>query len=699
MLDLLFGQLLPNHDALTSAIWTILLFPLGAFIIQTFIGRRLPRGGDWISLGAIGVSLIVSILLFIDVCTAYDPTFKETLSWAWITLPDFELKFGFLIDNVTSLMLIVVTVVSFLVHLYSVGYMKQDPRYYRFFAYLSLFSFSMLGLVLVDNLFALYIFWELVGLSSYLLIAFWFEKPSAARAGKKAFIVTRIGDIGLFIGILIIFFETNGLFNFEAVFQAVAQDNFNSDVMGISLLSIAGICVFLGAVGKSAQFPLHIWLPDAMEGPTPISALIHAATMVVAGVYLVTRMFVFFTPDVLLIIAYTGAFTAIFAATMALTHHDIKKVLAYSTVSQLGYMMMGLGVGAYSAGFFHLVTHASFKACLFLCAGSVIHAVHTQDMRKMGGLRTKMPITFVTMLIATLAISGIPFFSGFVSKDMILAGTLSFAMENPIHLLIPTFGFVAAGLTAFYMFRLLFLTFFGQPQNTEAFSHAHESGWTLTAPLIVLSLLSFAFVFTGSFTGMGEVHLFGNASEWFTHLIQKPTITIYKAAVISVTPLKEIIPHHAPGHFLALFLSIAVALLGILVAYLMYIAKSIDPKQLSERFSGIYRTLVHLYWIDELYEWAIIKNQIRLNNFMANMDNRFIDRILVDGWAPVTAKTSYASGHFDNTAIDETLVDGTAKVIGRSGQELRKVQTGQIQQYLLIGLGGLILGLVLYVIF
>jgi len=389
MLESVMGTLLPNQDALTATVWVILCIPLAAFVIQTFVGRRLPRGGDWVSILAIFVSFLLSVFLLIDVIQIYDPKFKETLSWTWITLPGFTLNFGFLIDNVTALMLVVVTLVSLLVHVYSVGYMKEDRRYYRFFAYLSFFSFSMLGLVLVDNLFSLYIFWELVGLSSYLLIGFWFEKHSAAQAAKKAFIVTRIGDIGLFIGILIIFFVTNGLFNYEEIFKFIAMGSFTGDVLGISLLTIAGLCLFMGAVGKSAQFPLHVWLPDAMEGPTPISALIHAATMVIAGVYLVTRMFVFFSADALLVIAYVGAFTAIFAATIALTHNDIKKVLAYSTISQLGYMMMGLGVGAYTAGFFHLVTHAAFKAGLFLCAGSVIHAIGTQDMRQMGGLKNK----------------------------------------------------------------------------------------------------------------------------------------------------------------------------------------------------------------------------------------------------------------------------------------------------------------------
>ncbi len=681
MLENLFLHILPTFDPMTMAILTILGMPLLGFVIQIFIGKRLFRGGDWVSVGTIFVSFLLSILLFTDLL-AQGPQFRWMASWTWIDLPSFQLNMGILVDPITVLMLLVITTVSFLVFLYSVGYMHDDPRYSRYFAYLSFFSFSMIGLVLADNLFALYIFWELVGLASYLLIAFWFEKPEAAQAGKKAFIVTRIGDVGLFIGILIIFFETNGLLHFESIFDTVSKGQFGGDFLGISLLTLAGVCIFLGAVGKSAQFPLHIWLPDAMEGPTPVSALIHAATMVAAGVYLVTRMFPFFSPDALTIIAYTGGFTALFAATMAVTHNDIKKVLAYSTISQLGYMMMGLGVGAYVAGFFHLVTHAAFKACLFLCSGSVIHALHTQDMREMGGLRKKMPITFTTMLIATLALSGIPFFSGFVSKDMILAETLSLAMQSPSHFLIPLFGFLGAGLTAFYMFRLIFMTFYGTPKDTQKFDHAHESPWVMTLPLMILSACSLAIFFTGSPLGLGELHLFGEKSQWFKHLLETPSS----------------LEHPSAAHTYALFLSLAVAGLGISLAYLTYYKRTLSAEKISEQFKTMYKTLTHLYWIDELYEWVVINNLLRLNNFLANFDNRVIDQVLVDGWAPVTITASTRSGDFDNRAIDQTLVDGTGKVVQISGREVRKIQTGKIQQYLLIGLGA-VCGILILLIF
>ena len=412
---------------------TVLCLPLLAAFVQVFFGRKLPRRGDWVSTGAVAVALAIALMMFGRMLGIYDWQFTRTHQVDWIVLfsrvnpgeqdvKTFSIPMGILIDNVTVIMLVVVTLVSTLVHIFSMGYMADDPRYSRFFAYLSVFTFSMLGLVLCNNVFALYMFWELVGLSSYLLIGFWFEKKSAADAQKKAFLTNRVGDIGMFLGILTFFFFTHEA-TYTGIFAGVAGGAFTGH---IGLLTAAGCLLFCGAIGKSAQFPLHIWLPDAMEGPTPVSALIHAATMVAAGVYLVTRMFPVFTPDALIVIAWFGGFTAIFAATIALCANDIKKVLAYSTVSQLGFMIMGLGASAYTYGFFHLWTHAFFKACLFLGSGSVIHAVHTQDMREMGGLRKKMPITFWTMFASTLAIAGVPFTSGFASKDGIL-GDLLFA--------------------------------------------------------------------------------------------------------------------------------------------------------------------------------------------------------------------------------------------------------------------------------
>jgi len=373
--------------------YIIPFLPLLSFFINIAVGKRLPRKGDWFFLATIAACLAMSIGIFYEVFRAYDPNFKYHVVLPWMSVGDRAVfNTGILIDNLTAVMLLVVTGVSTLVHLFSVGYMHGDPRYNRFFAYLSIFSFSMLGLVLAESFFFIYIFWELVGLSSYLLIGFWFEKKSAADACKKAFIVNRVGDFGFLIGILIIY-ATCGVLGYDDVFLAIGEGKLSG-----TLLTLAGIGVFAGAIGKSAQFPLHVWLPDAMEGPTPVSALIHAATMVAAGVYLVGRVYPIFTPDAFLVIAYIGLITLFISATIALTQNDIKRVLAYSTISQLGFMIMGLGVGGFTAGLAHLTTHAAFKACLFLGSGSIIHAVHSQDIREMGALRKKMPISCISWL-------------------------------------------------------------------------------------------------------------------------------------------------------------------------------------------------------------------------------------------------------------------------------------------------------------
>ncbi|MFC1544379.1 NADH-quinone oxidoreductase subunit L, partial [Gemmatimonadota bacterium] len=501
-------------NLLTSAL-LILLFPFLGFWVNLLLGKRLPRQGDWLSVAAVFASFLVSLPIFFRAIGLYDPGWVENPSVVWFSIGDFSMQVGVLANNLMAIMLTAVLFVTFLIHVYSIGYMHGDQRYSRYFAYLSMFTFSISGIVLSDNLITLFVFWELVGVSSYFLIGFWFEKDSASDAGKKAFIVNRIGDAGFLVGIGLILAALgphyDAPFTLTTVFDGIAAGHLQG-----SLLTWAGICVFLGAVGKSAQFPLHIWLPDAMEGPTPVSALIHAATMVAAGVYLTARVFPMLTPDAMLFIAYIGGITAMLGAIIAIVRNDIKRVLAYSTVSQLGYMIMALGVGAYVAGFMHLITHAVFKALLFLGSGSVIHAVHTQDMREMGGLRRKMPITFYTFLAATLTISGVPFTSGFVSKDAILAGTLSFAGSHPQHILLPIFGFGAAMLTAFYMFRLLFMTFYGEPRDPEKYAHAHESPKVMTVPLSILGVLCFYAFFTfPSFNPFG-------GEGWFNHLIQKP---------------------------------------------------------------------------------------------------------------------------------------------------------------------------------
>ena len=671
----------------------ILVLPLAAFAIQIFIGKKLPRGGDYISVLAIATSWLLSIKTFIDILFKYDPNFKLTQKWMWFNLSDLsrelflnlnfspiKLEVGILLDNVSVLMLMVVTTVSMLVHIYSVGYMHGDSRYSRFFAYLSLFSFSMLGLVLTDNLFVLYMFWELVGVSSYLLIGFWFEKPSAARACKKAFLTNRVGDIGMFIGIMMVFL-TLGQVSYEAFFNGVGTNAFSH-----GLLTVIGLCLFLGAVGKSAQFPLHVWLPDAMEGPTPVSALIHAATMVAAGVYMVTRLFVVFTPEALLTIAYTGGFTALFAATIALTHRDIKKVLAYSTISQLGLMMLALGVGAYTAGFFHLVTHSAFKACLFLVAGSVIHALHgEQDLFKMGGLRKKLPLSFATCFIATLAISGVPVFSGFVSKDQILANILSFTITHPQHSLLILFGFGASALTAFYMFRLLFLTFFGEPRDTTLYNKAHESPFVMTLPLIILAILSLGVLYNGSILGFEETKVFGDKSNWFNYLI--------------ATPRLDVTHSEQSAHTIAMYASVILVSISVFLSWLFYVQVKTIPEKLSRKFVLIYKTLINLYWIDEIYERVFINPLIRINNFLyGEVDNKWIDKKLIDGLGVFTTRAAHSQGHFDNVVIDGA-VDGSADLVFSGGLKLVRLQSGKIQQYLMIGLGFVLIIILAIIIF
>lgn len=514
----------------------VLLLPLLSFVLLIFFNRRLPRNGDFLAVGFLGATFAISAWIFWNVIVVgYDPAFKLVWNFNWIDFGDvpgvgpLQIKMGILIDNLTAIMLAMVSLISLLVHIYSTGYMSGDKYYGRYFAYLGIFTFSMLGIVLSDNLFSIYIFWELVGLSSYLLIGFFFEKQSAADAQKKAFLTNRVGDIGMWLGILILYSQFH-TFGYEEIYEHIKAGDFH---MSQAWLTAAGILLFMGCVGKSAQFPLHVWLPDAMEGPTPVSALIHAATMVAAGVYFVARIFVILTVDALHFIAFTGAITAFMAATIAITQHDIKRVLAYSTVSQLGYMVLGLGVGAYSAALFHLLTHAFFKACLFLGSGAIIHAMHhEQDMRWMGGLSKKMPWTFVTFTVATLALAGLPLTSGFMSKDAILAGALGFAEVEGggIYYLIPVLGFFSAMLTAFYMGRQIWLVFFGKSRThlkpaDEHHGHddhghheVHEVSWAMRMPLVVLAALSVFAVFSPD--------PLDGAKGWFMHLVQTPETVV-----------------------------------------------------------------------------------------------------------------------------------------------------------------------------
>jgi len=675
-----------------------LFLPLLGFAVVIFTGKKLPKIYLF-ELAIMGAALIISCTMaFAKLSYFSSRDIIASLSWfkfqnvPGIGAIDFEI--GVKIDNITVLMLIVVTLISFLVHLYSVEYMKGDKRYNRYFAYLGIFTFSMLGIVITHNLLMMYIFWELVGLSSYLLIGFWFEKKSASDASKKAFIVNRVGDIGMFAGILILFTNYR-TFTFDKIFEQIAMGHlpFNSPAW----LTAAGILVFMGAVGKSAQFPLHVWLPDAMEGPTPVSALIHAATMVAAGVYLVVRIFAMLTADAMLVIAVIGAFTSFIAATIAITQNDIKKVLAYSTVSQLGYMIMSLGVGAYAFAFFHLVTHAFFKASLFLGSGSVIHAMHhEQDIRKMGGLRKKLPLTYYTFLISTLAISGVPLTSGFLSKDGILAGTLAFGKLTG-HWLIPAFGFTVALMTAFYMFRLVILTFHGEPRDEHKYEHAHESPFVMVAPLVLLAALSVFIWYTPNPIGADQGWFL---SKWIktphTVVPQEMRFNFMKTEELKTAENEAAVNHtesshgeiiHSEmyaeamhqAHYPAMFLSLGVAGLGILFAFLMYHWRKINADTLAEKLRPLHYFSQNKWFIDELYQATWIAGTLALSKMLAWFDNRIIDGA-VNGTAWVTKAVSKASGLFDTYVVDG-FVNFTAFISGFIGLNFRKLQTGKVQTY------------------
>ena len=663
----------------------ILVLPLVAFVILIFAGKRLPRQGDWVAVSVILVTLILSIVMFVAMLLDYNPVFSQESTFTWMDLGAFKIELGILVDNITIIMLLVVTLISSCSHIFSLKYMEGDIRYSRYYAYLGLFTFSMNGIVLANNLISMYMSWELVGLSSYLLIGHWFEKDSAADAGKKAFLTNRVGDIGFFIGIMLLY-SSVGSFLFSDVFAGVEAGK----ITGITL-TFAGVGIFLGAMGKSSQFPLHIWLPDAMEGPTPVSALMHAATMVAAGVYMAVRLFPLFTPDALLVIAYVGGFTAIFAALIAITQNDIKKVLAYSTVSQLGYMILAVGTGVYIAAFFHLLTHAMFKANLFYGSGSVIHAMHhalhekhdhetdPQDMRNMGGFKSKMPITYWSMLISTLAIAGVPFFSGFLSKDAILAGTLAFAQHQPQHFLLPVFGFGAAAITAFYMFRLIFMTFHGEHQMPELVDDIHESPKEMTGPLVLLASLSVFIFYTLPRFNPFSYH------GWFTDLIVPQTAVV--PGSMTAHQITEY-SHHA--HDLAMGLSITVAVIGISLSVLVYLKKIIPAETLAKKMGFLYDWSLNKFYFDENYHRFLYKPFLNLSSKVAWIDWELYDRYFINGFGLVTEWFSRVIGKFDYDGIDQGLVDGIGRMAGVTGHSLRKIQTGRLQNYLLFVVAGVI---------
>ncbi|MGC8549616.1 MAG: NADH-quinone oxidoreductase subunit L [Acidobacteriaceae bacterium] len=631
-------------------LWLLPILPLAGFLVNGLFGRRLPRAlVAAVAILATAIPVIQVAIIIARFGSLQLPYVEHVANW--ITAGSFHAGFTFQLDQLTLLMLCVITGVGFLIHVYSIGYMAHEDGFWRFFAYLNLFMFFMLTLVLANNFLMLFIGWEGVGLASYLLIGFYVLKTSAADAGKKAFIYNRIGDFGFLLAMFLMI-QHFGSLSYSQVFpQIIAQPALQG-----GFLTAIGLLLLLGATGKSAQIPLYVWLPDAMEGPTPVSALIHAATMVTAGVYMVARAHVIFDRSAMALafVAVIGTATAFFAATMAVAQNDIKRVLAYSTVSQLGYMFLGCGVAAYSAGIFHLVAHAFFKALLFLAAGAVIHSLSgEQDMRHMGGLRKKIPVTFWTMTAAVFAISGFPPLVGFASKD----GILYDAFIAPGGKILWFVALVAAGFTSFYMFRLWYMTFFGEDRTgtseilkeakEHGHGHIHESPWVMLIPMAILALLS---VFGGALgwpSGLG-----GN--EWITHFLAP----VFNTAGLSINPHLIHDPAGAGSDSLQLILAIVstlTALAGWFVAHLMYYAKPELPELLTQKFRAVHRTLYHKYWVDEIYEGFIAAPVLFFSRFVLNF---LVDRGVIDG-------AGFAAG-------------GTAQGLGSL---VARIQSGNIRSY------------------
>jgi NADH-quinone oxidoreductase subunit L len=595
-------------------LWIIPLLPLLGSATNGLFGSKWPNKiVNAVAVGSTGLSFLAAL----EAVREFTHLAPENIPWVkqyftWIIAGDFRAGFDLQIDHLTVVMLLVVTGVGWLIHIYSTGYMAHEGGYYRFFSYLNLFMFFMLILVLAANYVLLFVGWEGVGLSSYLLIGFYFLRKSAADAGKKAFIVNRIGDFGFMLGMFLLF-RTFGTLDFVPLFAKAAP--LPADAMGhLGMFTVACLLLFMGACGKSAQLPLYVWLPDAMEGPTPVSALIHAATMVTAGVYVVARSHILFThaPTAMFVVAIVGCATAFFAATIGLVQTDIKRVLAYSTVSQLGYMFLACGVAAFSAGIFHLMTHAFFKALLFLASGSVIHAMGgEQDMQRMGGLSKKIRWTYLTMLTATLAITGFPPLAGFFSKDSILLS--AYQSEHGGRILY-AFGLLTALLTSFYMFRLIFLTFHGKPRYDEHKVHVHESPKSMLVPLMILAVLSII-------GGWMAAPAFWGGPDYFAKFLEP---TFAQGAAVNAEAAEAVA--HALEIPLAI-VAVAAALLGFAVAFWLYLKQPGKPDQLAKSMRGVYDTLLHKYYIDEIYAALIVKPLlwISTNVLWQTVDVRTID--------------------------------------------------------------------------
>ncbi len=632
-------------------LWLIPFFPLLGAIINGLFGKKIKNEAI---IGGIGtlmmfLAFLVSVQNFFRLIGDAEKVHEIILA-PWITVGNLQVNWELLFDPLSAIMVLVVTGVGTLIHLYSIGYMHGDTGYYRFFCYLNLFAFSMLMLVLGGNALVMFIGWEGVGLCSYLLIGYYYEKKSASDAAKKAFVVNRVGDFGFLCGLFILFWALAGNGVWTLNFMEIAANAHLLEAGG-ALITIITLAFFLGATGKSAQIPLFTWLPDAMEGPTPVSALIHAATMVTAGVYMIGRMNILFAmaPSTMMTIAIIGAATAFMAASIGFAQNDIKRVLAYSTVSQLGYMFLAMGVGAFSVGIFHLMTHAFFKACLFLGSGSVIHAMHhayhhahlhddAQDMRNMGGLRSKMPITFWTFLISTIAIAGVPFFSGFFSKDKVLWWAYSSTAGHPIFWIVAV---CVAGMTAFYMFRLVFMTFFGEQRtDVRAKDHIPESPWTITIPLAILAFLAIVGGYIGVPKALGGNYAIGGFLDpVFGHAKELHNLNALGSHALEYTLIA---------------LSVCIAFFGIYMAWLMYMKNPALPAQFTAKFAGLYRFVFNKWYVDELYDFVFVNPCKRFGTFLW----RIFDVKIIDG-----------------------IVNGCAWVFKGVGSGLRYTQTGYMYNY------------------
>jgi NADH-quinone oxidoreductase subunit L len=678
---------------MTAAGWVAIipLAPLAGAIVLGLAGaslqRRLGKGPvGWIACGTVALSFLVSVVAFATL-VGMEPERRYLLArlFPWIHVGTLNVDVAFAVDPLSAVMILVVTGIGGLIHLYATGYMHEDPAFWRFFAYLNLFTFAMLTLVLGDSLLLMFVGWEGVGFCSWALIGFWHKELANTTAGNKAFIVNRIGDFGFVLGIFLLFWtldaHQHGTVVFRELREAVEHGHALDGAVfwGLRVATLVTLFLFVGATGKSAQIPLYVWLPDAMAGPTPVSALIHAATMVTAGVYMIARLSFLFAlaPATLAVVATIGAATALLAATIALAQNDIKRVLAYSTVSQLGYMFLAMGVGAYAAGIFHLMTHAFFKACLFLGSGSVIHAMGgEQDMRKMGGLRKHLPATSTTFIVATLAIAGIPPLAGFFSKDEILWQSFSSPYGSKA---LWAIGVLVAGLTAFYMFRQVFMVFFGECRaDHETRHHLHESPSVMTLPLWILMAGSVVAGF------LWIPHAFLPFEHW----------------------LEPVMAHHGAAHAEAatagvgaeiglMLLSVAVALGGTALAYLVYYRRSIRPETFSEALGGLpYRAVLDKYWVDELYGLVFVRGVLALCFLTAWVDLHVIDGI-VNLSAAVVRAWSRLSGLFDLYVVDG-LVNLVADVTQFVGRRVRNVQTGALSTYLYVVIIGVVGGVLLY---